>query len=331
MRLLERMGDWWRIRRLPAPESAEPGEVTPRRLLKAIALPVAILLLLYYPVGMIWVHEVDDDLTFAPAAVEPGESRSVAVAAALIQREIDAHRWTANDPFFMPTAALDNMPNFQQGIMAALSRFAIEMLDHIGRTRGSSQADPDLEKAAGLLKYPGTVWVFDPTISWAPTATSERQYRAGRRHLVDFNRRLAEGNAVFERRSDNLLATLERISADLGSSSALADRRIAEHSGALIDFQADDIFYNIKGRLYAYYLLLQALAADYENVIAEKELNGAWQQLLGSLGAAASLDPLIIINGAPDALLRPSHLASQGFYLLRARTQLKEVVNILLK
>jgi hypothetical protein len=27
----------------------------------------------------------------------------------------------------------------------------------------------------------------------------------------------------------------------------------------------------------------------------------------------------------------PSHLAAQGFYLLRARTQLKEIVNILLK
>ena len=27
----------------------------------------------------------------------------------------------------------------------------------------------------------------------------------------------------------------------------------------------------------------------------------------------------------------PSHLAAQGFYLLRARTQLKEIGNILLK
>ena len=43
------------------------------------------------------------------------------------------------------------------------------------------------------------------------------------------------------------------------------------------------------------------------------------------------MDPLLVINGAPDAVILPSHLAAQGFYLLRARTQLKEISNILLK
>jgi hypothetical protein len=43
------------------------------------------------------------------------------------------------------------------------------------------------------------------------------------------------------------------------------------------------------------------------------------------------LDPFIVINGSPDATFQPSHLASQGFYLLRARTQAREVSNVLLK
>jgi hypothetical protein len=40
---------------------------------------------------------------------------------------------------------------------------------------------------------------------------------------------------------------------------------------------------------------------------------------------------LIVWNGYPDGLLIPNHLAAQGFYLLRARTQLRELTSILLK
>ena len=67
--------------------------------------------------------------------------------------EVNRNGWPANDPFFLPGSILDNLPNYQIGIIQALSRFAVDMTDQIGRTRGSSQADPDLDKAAGLLKY----------------------------------------------------------------------------------------------------------------------------------------------------------------------------------
>jgi len=53
--------------------------------------------------------------------------------------------------------------------------------------------------------------------------------------------------------------------------------------------------------------------------------------MLASFRAAAGLQPWVIVNGAPDSQLLPSHLASQGFFLLRARTQLREITNILLK
>lgn len=285
--------------------------------------------ILYYPIGMIWIHSVDDDPDFAVEAVE-GESRAVAMAAALIERETDQNRWTANDPFFLPAAALDNMPNFQQGIIYALSRFAIEMSDQIGRVRGSSQVDKDLDSAAGRLKYPGDIWFFDFSVSLAPTATSEQQYREARRALLDYNVRLAKGEATFERRADNLQATLERISADLGSASAVIDSHIDDGS-FLIDFDADDIFYQTKGRIYAYYLVLVGFREDFGQIINERELGKAWDQMLASLRRAAELDPLVVTNGDPDGQLLPSHLASQGFYLLRARTQLKEIANILLK
>ncbi|MGD9741170.1 MAG: DUF2333 family protein [Dongiaceae bacterium] len=301
------------------------------RTLAAIGLLLVLGLLLYYPVGMLLIHKIDDDPDFQAPAPPEGGSYAVALAAALVDREVAGHGWPANDPFFMPGWALDNMPNYQMGIIAALSRFALEMTDQIGRTRGTSQADPDLDKATGLLRYSGTVWIFDFSTSWAPTASSEQQYLSAARALDSFNRRLSAGQAVFERRADNLLGTLDRIAADLGSASALTDRRIEDHSGDLIDFRADDVFYSNKGRLYAYGLLLREIGRDFEQVIRERDLVPVWEQMLDSFRQAAALEPWVVTNGAPDGQFVPSHLAAQGFFLLRARTQLREVSNILLK
>ena len=53
--------------------------------------------------------------------------------------------------------------------------------------------------------------------------------------------------------------------------------------------------------------------------------------MLDSLRQAAVLDPLVVMNGDPDGSLLPNHLAVQGFYLLRARTQLREIGSVLLR
>jgi hypothetical protein len=294
-------------------------------------LLVVALLVVYYFGGMLWLHEIDDDPDFAlESSVPEGSSRAVAIAADLIDREINTHRWVANDPFFMPSSLLDNMPEYQQGIVTAISRFSLELADQIARTRGSSQVDPDLDRAAGLLRYPGTIWIFDFRTSWAPTASSEQQYRQAVAALRSYNERLGQGQAVFETRADNLLGTLDRIAADIGSSSAALDQQLRA-AGLWPDFAADNLFYATKGRLYAYYLLMRALQVDFANVIRERQLGSAWTQTVESFREAVTLQPWVVVNGAPDSQVMPSHLASQGFFLLRARTQLREISNILLK
>ena len=206
-------------------ETSSPSRLSGRRMGRWIAFGVAGVILAiaaYYLLGMLFIHRVSDDVDFA-APPAPGESHAVALAAGLIHREVDVNRWTANDRWVIPSSLLDNMPHFQQGVIYALSRFAIEMSDQIGRTRGSSEVDKNLDKAAGLLKYPGDIWVFDLSTSLMPTATSEKQYRAARRELLAYNQRLAAGAAVFDRRADNLLATVDRFAPHLGSASATID------------------------------------------------------------------------------------------------------------
>ncbi|MEQ8964425.1 MAG: DUF2333 family protein [Azospirillaceae bacterium] len=308
------------------------GERRATRWTKRVLVALVVTLFVYYVGGAIWVHEIDDDPAFAPlpaVAAEEGNSAAVAMAAALIEREVDENGWTANDPFFMPGAILDNKPNFQMGIVYALSRFSVEMADQIGRARGSSQVDPDLDRASGLLRYPGDRWYFDFSAGLAPQATADSQYREAARRLLAYNRRLAAGDAVFDARNDNLLGTLDRIAADLGSASALTADHLAASSGWFLDFKADDIYYANKGRLYGYYMLLDALGRDFETVIADSGLVTVWDRMLESLRIAATLQPWVVLNGAPDSQITPSHLASQGFYLLRARTQLREASSVL--
>ena len=208
---------------------------------------------LYYPLGALIVEDIDDDPQFQPRNVAPGESRAVATAAQLVTREVDIHTWAPMMPFFTPAGILDNMPNFQRGIMAALGRFSTELMDQLGRTRGSSQTDRDLEQARGFLNEQPNVWLWQPSVSLMPSTTSAQKYRAGRDRLIAYNKRLGAGQAVFERRADSLQALLDRIANDHGSDSAVIDQQIIEKAGDLFDPRADDIFYFNKGRLYANY------------------------------------------------------------------------------
>lgn len=314
----------------------KPGRRLPRpgrRTWIALAVLVALVVGLYYPVGMVLINRIDDDAAFTPPAeMRPdGGSYAVAITAALVNREVSINPWVANDPFFYPSSALDNMPNFQQGIVDSLTLFAVELRDRLGRVRGSSAADPDLQNAAGALNYSGTKWVFDFSTSILPTTTSEAQYRAAVRSLLSYQKRLAAGAATFDARADNLQAYLDRVAIDLGSLSAAIDAQVRQSGGDLFDGRCDDLFYRVKGQAYAYLLVLAAVREDFAAVIAERNLGKAWTEMQDSLAEIATLSPLIVWNGKLDGQLIPNHLVGQGFFLLRARTQLREIVGILEK
>ncbi len=305
----------------------------PSQIVYGILGTFGLVLLVYYPLGMVIEHKVDDNLAYEAGEFEaaPGGSHAVAITIALLNREVKLHSWTPSDPFFKPGSLLDRMPAYQMGIVSALSRFAVEMMDQVGRTRGSSQMDKDLEDAAGKLKYPGDVFFYDRSISLLPVASSDSQYKGAMRSLMRYNARLAAGQALYERRSDNLMVVLDRIASDLGSASAALDERTQEKNHRWMETDADTLYYDIKGRMYAYALILRELRRDYADVIKEKNLDAAWDQTVQSLGEGAKLRNFWVFNAAPDSQFIPSHLAAEGFYLLRARTQIKELSSILMR
>lgn len=300
-----------------------------KRLLRRGPIVLLVLAVLYYgPLGLM-AHRIDDDPGFAPAAAVAGGSTAVSMAAGLIDREVNQHAWTANDPWIAPNAFLDNTPNFQLGVMRAVGRFSFELLDQLSRRRGSSRVDPDLERATGFLQFPGDIWVINLEQSWLPSVSSEDQYRAGLQALVAYNKRLETGQAVFERRADALATALSRISADLGSQTAELQEQVQERGWWIFSTRADDIFYVNKGMLYAYYVMLNGLGRDFETLIAERGLSTVWAQALDTLRDGAQLQPLVVVNGVGDDSLFANHLVLQGFYMKRAILQIDEVVSVL--
>ncbi|MEM6679940.1 MAG: DUF2333 family protein [Pseudomonadota bacterium] len=280
--------------------------------------------------GMLMTESIDDDLAFTPPQAIEGGLASVDMTVALIEREVNDHAWVANEPGFMPGAWLPNMRYYQQGLVYGLSRFAFELADTLGRSRGATAVDPDLDRAAGLLRFPGDVWVFDFEKTWTPVVTSEEQYLSAARALATYNTRIASGQAVFDPRQDNLYAALARFEADVSSKiNVLADHVEQTALGERVSSSSNEVFYNTKGRLYAYAMLLKAMEQDFGQIIEREGLGLVWSRMIQSFENAAAMHPLIVTNSPPGSVFVPNHVTELGFFALRAKTQLRDVMSVL--
>jgi hypothetical protein len=316
------------IQTTPDAPTAKPTSKHSGRVLTAAA--VLALVPLYYGVGALLTHRINDDLQFVAPAAPPNGSKTVALMAALISREVDQTAWSPNTPAFAPAALLrfgGNMVNFQSGLIKALSTFSLELEGRLGRQRGTGGADNDLGTAReGLSRQPDT-WILSPL----PTSSADGEYRRAAKALLAYNQRLSSGQATFDVRSDNLLGVLDRIALDLGDASNQIDQQIEIGRTLLIDRRADKLFYFVKGKTYSYAMILRALKADFAGVLAERRVSAIYDSMLNDLDKAAALSPLIVQNGSPEALSGPNHLTTQGFYLLRARSKLREITDVLAK
>lgn len=289
-----------------------------------IALFVALVLFVIYPF-IAWLYSgIDDNPRFAASSQQwrPGMSHSVSAVAALVDREINHHSWTPNDPWFWPTALLDNKPNYQAAVVAALARFTTDLSERLGRANANAPVDPDLREASEALHYPADIWLWKPSISfWA--GSSESRYQGGIDSLNAYNAHLAAGQATFTASADNLRQAVSRIADDLDISGVQIERHVRNHSSLALD--ADDIFYTTKGKAYAYYIVLKEMQPDFEAVIRQRGLAKRWSDMLTSLRAVITLRPVIVRDGAPDSSFSPCHLCGEGFYLLRTREQLRSI------
>ncbi|MGC4025013.1 MAG: DUF2333 family protein [Mesorhizobium sp.] len=224
------------------------------------------------------------------------------------------------------TPFLDNKAAFQTGINQAIRRTTIELVDTLGRVRGTSQIDQGLQSARENMNWGETVWYVGSNGLTRPTPGA---YRAALKTLQEFNDRLGQCNATFDARADNLMVFLDRISGDIGSTSDILRAQIQASDAGWLDPRADDRFWFAYGQLYAYYGLLKATHVDFNAVINDRNLRQIWDNTESQLRFALDMQPWIISNGSESSFIFPSHLATLGFNLLRVRSQLVEIRGIL--
>lgn len=270
------------------------------------------------------------DGSCAPSAI-------VQVAADLIDFNVNQNDWVpsmllSKVGFFgldwKDTPFMDNKAAFQLGVNQVLRRTSVELVDRLGRVRGTSGIDQNLQDARQNLAYTEDLWYFslDPFGPKSPTPTS---YRTARRKLLDFNTDLAKCAANFDGRPDNLLEFLDRITSDIGSTSDILRQRMEASNAGWFDPRADDRFWFTYGQLYAYQGILTAARADFEDVFTNRNLDQVWLRTEDQLRASLNMTPWIISNGNESSWIMPSHLATMGFYLLRVRANLVEMRDIL--
>lgn len=275
------------------------------------------------------------------AARTCGKSYIVAVTSDLIDFNVNENAWMSSNPFYKAglfwilewdqTWFLDNKAAFQRGVHQAVRRTAIELADVLGRVRGTSRADPDLQVAKGNVQFDAYTWYFNifDKQPFGPTTPTPRYYRLAAESLAQYNERLEACGASFDVRADNLLQFIDRITNQIGDMSARIRDRSENYNSGWFDTRADDIFMEAKGEIYAYYGILKAARADFATVVSSRELAEIWDRMEDHLRRAIELDPFIISNGSEDGWLMPTHLTTLGFYSLRARANLVEIRSVL--
>jgi hypothetical protein len=226
------------------------------------------------------------------------------------------------------TPFLDNKASFQRGVNQAVRRTSSELVDTLGRVRGTSGVNNNLQDARGALQFDEYSWYFglDP---FGPKTPTPSYYRSAIEKLRAFNRDLTSCNSTFDSRVDNLIQFIDRIANDLGGTSAILRERSENFNAGWFDTRADDRFWFAYGQLYGYYAVLSGAGADFSQVIRERNLTQLWGDTLNRFRAALRVRPVIISNGAEDGMVMPSHLAVMGFHTLMVRSNLVEVRSVL--
>lgn len=294
-------------------------------------LTIAILLvfLLYYPLGGYIIHHIDTNTEYEIELAHPEQSAAVELSSFLINREVNDKLWTANLPFFYPSYFLDNMPSFQQGIIKS-QQIGINAMAHRLTPPIKDDTTPNyLLKAAELLNYPGTVWMFSPDNKLRPAPSSTKQYRKARRYLIKYNEALLNRGLIFYRSAEDLQYFLHKIALGLGQAEKSLSTQIREHNTDWFDTQADNLFYYNQGQAYGFFLFLKALGKDYQQIIVERGAYEDWTILLNALRNAAELSPTIVRNGELNSSFAPNHLSYLNAYLLKAQNTIYKIDTLL--
>jgi hypothetical protein len=335
----------WKFWQIPAGSAGVIGRV---------AGGVALLyLLICLGLGWWWNYRpaafsaADNAIAYAQRAgvsVTTGYTTSATIAR-LAETLLDKRGGYLSNDIFPPGVWMDNMPNWEFGVLVQLRDITREMRLDFSRSQSQSAEDPDLSEAEGKFYWDNASWMFPAT---------EDEYRKGINYIEGYMRRLADPaqpNAQFYARADNLRNWLAGVETRLGSlsqrlSSAVGKRQLnvdlagdpaaRQSTDAPADselktpwLEIDDVFFEARGHTWALLQLLRAIDIDFKDVLENKNARVSLQQIIRELESTQQpIDSPMILNGDGFGLLA-NHSLVMASYISRANAAIIDLRNLL--
>lgn len=252
--------------------------------------------------------------------------------------------YLANDRF-PPGIWLDNIPNWEYGVLIQLRDMSRALRKDISRSQSQSTEDKDLTIVEPQFNFDSNSWILPST---------EGEYRQGIRALIRYRDRLADpanNSAQFYARADNLRNWLMDVETRLGSlsqrlSASVGQERVnvdlagdpsAAQSTAAPGVQQiktpwseiDDVFYEARGSAWALIHILKAVEVDFRKVLQDKNAEVSLKQIIRELEATQDMlwSPMIL-NGSGFGMFA-NHSLVMASYISRANAAIIDLRELL--
>ena len=295
-------------------------------ILPAVLFGTAILLLLAGPLVLHVAQKRHDRLPFdldtefpADRAIVPGEAFASTLAA-LVRHELDSPAgWRPNDfVLWGPGVMADNNANRQLGIIMAARESTRVLRDHLTKI-SSTEYDPHLTTASTTLQN-------DPTKFWFPSA--ENRFRAGVEGLdryVAGLRATPPTSKPIQDRNVEMIRLIQTWSDLLGDAHGALYKDTEPDGSSVRPWRTDDYFYHAQGVAHVIYHLTRAVRREYAQALAGRTaVDALLKDVAHALGRAATLKPLVVLNGRTDGLFA-NHRRNLDGYIVEARQKLYSV------
>lgn len=314
---------------------------------------VGVLLLLMLALMVYWSVEPDEfNVREAALSHTAGDTKrqwpGVAMTATTIE-VVDTllHKrggYISND-LFPPGVLMDNMPNWEYGVLLQVRDFAKALRNDMSRSQTQSAEDKDLSDAEPHFNYQNDAWILP---------SSESEYRDGRAALQRYLTRLIDDNdqnAQFYARADNLrdwlvlvekrLGSLsQRLSASVGQERFNTDIASETSAAGSTDERAqitvktpwleiDDVFYEARGTAWALSHFLRAAEVDFGSVLDKKNARVSMQQIIRELeGTQETMWSPMVLNGTGFGFVA-NHSLVMASYISRANAAIIDLRRLL--
>lgn len=332
-------------------ERLETGAVkTPP--LKGVSYALGLLLMALLPLGFYFNQTperfdmADIDQTLARAQIQPVVgTRSVATLSRLMSSLLEKPGGYLSNDVMPPSSMMDDVPNWEFGVLVQCRDFARALRNTMSRSQSQSTEDADLVTTENQFYFDSESWLIPQT---------ESEYAKGIESLQRYLRRLGDEqrpDAQFYARADNLSVWLgevetrlgslsQRLSASVGKrqldTSLAGDEAARQSTETRTDqtiktpwLELDDVFYEARGSTFAILHLLQAVDADFADVLDKKNARVSLRQIIRELEPTQeTLWSPMILNGSGFGMLA-NHSLVMASHISRANAAMSDLRRLL--